>query len=175
MIASLRQVSSVNVAMRITQAGVTSAGLLVVAVLAFSFDHHREPTVVAASPAATVTRSGPTHLTASGATFSSFLSDIRTPATGIMMAATSTSTAMHRSTGGEAASPDEFRSRHRLMTVSSGNSKSGIAIVDCTVVKVGETIDGFQLVSVSTHAAEFTGEGGTARLELGTKPAKTAH
>ena len=59
----------------------------------------------------------------------------------------------------------EFESRHQLSAIMS-NARGGVAIVDSKPVEVGQELDGFKLVSLSTTRAVFKAGEAEAVLEL---------
>jgi hypothetical protein len=64
------------------------------------------------------------------------------------------------------AAADKFVQRHRLGTVATSAS-GDIAVVDDKLMQIGSKLDGFTLISVTTHSALFdAGNGVQARLAL---------
>ncbi|MHC5002485.1 MAG: hypothetical protein ACYTJ0_05120 [Planctomycetota bacterium] len=59
---------------------------------------------------------------------------------------------------------EQFLAAHRLQAVMAGGASS-VAVIDGTGLKVGETLDGFTLVSVGDRSAVFESESGV-RVEL---------
>jgi hypothetical protein len=76
------------------------------------------------------------------------------------------------------ADTDKFVRDHKLTAVMTAGDR-GVALVDGTPVQIGQTLDGFRLVSVETSRALWECDGVRATLELtnagdaGAKPAST--
>jgi hypothetical protein len=61
--------------------------------------------------------------------------------------------------------PENFRQQHELSAVMTGAS-NGVAMINKTPVRVGETISGYRLISVGSRSAVFQAGEQTVRLEL---------
>jgi hypothetical protein len=59
-----------------------------------------------------------------------------------------------------------FSQRHRLTAVMVAGARGGSAILDGELIRVGQSLDGFKLIEVSTQSATFECNKQLARLTL---------
>ena len=59
-----------------------------------------------------------------------------------------------------------FGQRHRLTAVMVSGARGGSAIIDGQLIKVGQSLEGFKLIEVSTRSATFEYNKQIARLTL---------
>ena len=64
------------------------------------------------------------------------------------------------------ATVETFPIRHRLMAVLQGDGGVDRAIVDGRPVRVGQIVDGFRLLNVTTRSALFERDGQTVELQI---------